>query len=106
MDGSIRIVGCQDHHRTATRQESIWLLVGGGWKNHGALAFYLGLDYRGIGSEEALTRGIENVLAEAATLGHCLDAEQIAEALAEYRHSRGMQRRARPDVGFEPETAA
>jgi len=106
MDQSIRIVGCMDQRRTATRQESIWLLVGGGWKNHGALAFYLGLDYRGIGSEEVLARGIQNAVEEAATLGHCLDAEQIAEALAEYRHSRGLQRRARPEADFEPETAA
>jgi hypothetical protein len=106
MDAAVRIVGCPDRYRIATRQESIWVLVGGGWRSHGALAFYLGLDCRSVGSEDSLVQGIANVVAEAATLGHCLDPEEIAEALREYRQARGLPRPRRPEPDYEPETAA
>jgi hypothetical protein len=32
--------------------------------------------------------------------------EEVAEALQEYRHCRGMRRQARSEPDFEPETAA
>lgn len=89
MDAAMRIVGGLDCRLTATRQERVWLLVGGGWKSHGAMAFYLGLDHRDIEGGEGLARAIANVVAEAATLGHRLDPEEIIQALREYQLARG-----------------
>lgn len=89
MYTAIRVVGCPDLYRTSGRQETLWLLVGGGWRWHGAMAFYLGVDSRAMGSEDALARGIANVVAEADTLGRRLDPVEIAHALREYQLARG-----------------
>lgn len=109
-DAIVLVVGRPDFHRTAMFQEQIWLLVGGGWNSHCSLAFYLGLHHRGIGNEDILAKEIANMVAEAATYGHCLDEEEVAEVLREYLHARRILRK-EPQYQLdseecEPETAA
>jgi hypothetical protein len=88
MGEPVRVVSSPDPDHPAAQHEHLWLLVGGDDFSDGARAFYLGPD-RDIEGDDLARRQLSAAIQSAKSQGLMLDLDDVPEALANHRRSRG-----------------
>ena len=90
MSDRLNVISSPDIEDKRPRAEHLWVLVGGEDYSDGATAFYLGQD-RDIEGDDLAGYNIPKMIQSAQGQGIDLDANEVKQALEDYRGKRGAR---------------